>query len=434
MREMAGKKEVVIVGSFKGVNTKAFLESTVSKIHKQEMKALDLSLKLANAMGVKVRDVVYGMGDSSPIKKGDIFVHNRFADQMKTQLEQWMNQVLSSNRYNTREELSWGADELMLCAFAQQLPNCTLSVTLQDPSSRSFYDNNETAKNLIEQAAKKNNLTLVKNVGQARINLVAFTLLPEANKSGAQTFPKGPNYKLQHRSDHAFASDLQKLDPSVLSKTVVVDAHLPGGAMDTNSLPPDTNGLGWSSWGTGGNNFGQSLAMAKILADAQDRARQSGDEKQVRTVDMARRQLVVEAIAHDAFFTGFQKGASGSQYGLKNPIADWITKNNVPTSPSENLSEEQLVGLHRYASSYATAELKNKYPGLTGQIQFIPTPFNRRLESYSIYTDGVIAEPGSISGDLVRQYREFFPRYRGYRRDVKPGTALVGANGKFFDS
>jgi hypothetical protein len=67
-RMMYGKKQVVIVGSLKGVNTATSLDPKVAKIHEQELKALELSLKLAKAMKIEVRDIVYGMGDSSPTK------------------------------------------------------------------------------------------------------------------------------------------------------------------------------------------------------------------------------------------------------------------------------------------------------------------------------------------------------------------------------
>jgi hypothetical protein len=137
-RLMYGKKEVVIVGSFKGINSASSLDPKVARIHDNEMKALELSLKMARAMGIKVRDVVYGMGDSSPIKVGNQFVPNSFATSQKEVLENRMNTLLSRNGYRPREELSWGADELMVCAFAAQLPKTTLSVNIQDPSSRFF--------------------------------------------------------------------------------------------------------------------------------------------------------------------------------------------------------------------------------------------------------------------------------------------------------
>jgi hypothetical protein len=63
-REMAGKKQVVLVGCLKGINTATSDDPKVSAIHEKELKALEVSLTLAKGMGVEVRDVVFGMGDT----------------------------------------------------------------------------------------------------------------------------------------------------------------------------------------------------------------------------------------------------------------------------------------------------------------------------------------------------------------------------------
>jgi hypothetical protein len=145
---------------------------------------------------------------------------------------------------------------------------------------------------------------------------MAFTLLPQANASGAQTFPTAKMYDIQHHSDQKFARQLQSLSKDQLSKTVVIDARLNNGAMDSGSLPPSTDVLGYSAWGTGGNNFGQGLAMAKIVAYAQDQANKNGEVRQAKYVNAARRQLVVESIAHDVFLLVMEKGLLGHQWAL----------------------------------------------------------------------------------------------------------------------
>jgi hypothetical protein len=344
-----------------------------------------------------------------------------------------MNSILSNNGYSRSEKLSWGADELMLSAFARQLPERTISVNIQNPSARFFYDSGASASELVEEAAKKAGLRLVGNGSD--INVVAFTLTPEANESGAQTFPTGIAYANQRKADQAFALQLHRLPKDILSRTVVIDARLNNGAMDTTSLPPTTDVLGYSAWGTGGNNFGQSLAMAKIITDAQDRAKKAGDSKQLSYLNTARRQLVVESVAHDAFFIGYANGASALtlKSGMTNPLASELKSQKLPAAPGEKLGESSLKSLSDKASRYATANVQKKYPGLSGRIQFIPQPFNRRFEASTLYSGGVIRKAGSISLELVRKYPQFNPAntYRGYVPDRTTGDKGVGSNGAF---
>jgi hypothetical protein len=192
--------------------------------------------------------------------------------------------------------------------------------------------------------------------------------------------------------------------------------------------------LGFSSWGTGGNNFGQSLAMAKIVAAAEARA--SGDGRALARVRGARKQLVIEAIAHDVFFIGYEKGASGATVGdgRANPLSAWIRERGLPLAPGQRLTEGQLVELYREASRHATAELEAKYPNFTGRVQFVPQPFNRRFEASTLYSEGTLPVAGSVSSELVAKYPELGPArtYRAYA-PARPGGRAVGSNGKFFD-
>jgi fructose-specific component phosphotransferase system IIB-like protein len=440
-RQMFGKKEVVIVGSFKGVN-KATSENDAearqaSKVHPHELKALEISLRLAKAMNVKVRDVQYGMGDSSPKQDGNRFVPNRFAVAKKGELESRMRTVLRDNGYQREERLSWGADELMMTAFAAQLPERSLSVNVQNPGSRFFFDGGATADQLIKAAAEKAGLTIVGRGAPASIHLHAFTLLPGANTSGDQTYPDRKEFAVQHRSDQTFARAIAQLDKATLSRSVIIDARLNNGAMDGASLPPTTNVLGYSAWGTGGNNFGQGLAMAKIVADAQDRAGRSGNTQQVQYVNAARRQFVVEAIAHDAFFIGDANRASAVT-----PVTAAATPSpgrgecERPASAGESLTPSQLKDFYAEASRNATQQMRSKYGGFGGRIQFVPQPFNRLFEASTLFSNGVVPQAGSISSELVKDNPAFDPSgvYRGYAPDPLTGDQAVGSNGRFFET
>ena len=433
-REMAGKKQVVLVGCLKGINTATSDDPKVSAIHEKELKALEVSLTLAKGMGVEVRDVVFGMGDSSPTRVDGKYVANPFAETKRAQLETRMNGILQKNGYSKPERLSWGADELMVCAFAAQLPPRTLSANLQSPNSKFFYDSDATAKHLVEEAAHKSGLTVVTD-GQADIRLEAFSLLPGANKAGDQTFPDAAELAVQRPADEAFASRLKALSKQDLARTVIIDARLNNGALDKASLPPTTEVLGYGSWGTGGNNFGQGLAMAKIVSDAEARAKASGDPAAVDQVARARRQFVVEAVAHDAFFIGYRTGLSGASVGdgKSNAMSTWLKQSGLPVAPGQSLPEEKLVELYRKASDFTNQQLQEKYPGLAGRVKYIPQPYNRRFEAATAYSEGVIPQAGSVSSELAAKYPEFRPgaTYRGFSPLTKPGPG-VGSNGLFF--
>lgn len=429
---LAGKKQVVIVGSLKGVNSATADDPKVTAVHNKELKALEITLAMARGLGLPVRDVVYGMGDSSPARVAGRFVPNAFAVQKRTELEGRMRGLLTSANYLREERLSWGADELMLCAFAAQLPDQTISTDLESPTSRYFYDSDATTKELVEEAARKSALTVVS--GAADLHLHAFSLLPAANTAGDQTFPDAGELAAQRSADEAFAAKLRQRAAGGLSRTVIVDARLNNGALDTASLPPTVDVLGFSAWGTGGNNFGQALAMAKIVASAENRAKASGNAAELRRVSAARTQLAVEAIAHDVFFIGYASGASGASVGdgRANALSSWLRGHALPVAPGQSLAESQLIGFYREASRYATAALTAKYAGLAGQVRFVPQPFNRRFEASTLYSEGPLAQAGSLSSELVAKYPDMRPgaTYRDYTPKA-PGASAVGSNGTF---
>jgi hypothetical protein len=433
-REMAGKKEVVLVGCLKGVNSATSDDPKVTAVHEKELKALEVSMTLAKGMGVKVRDVVLGMGDSSPQRVNGKYVANPFAETKRAQLESRVGGILKQGGYTTPERLSWGADELMLCAFAAQLPPRTLSVNLQSPDSKFFYDSDATTRHLVEEAAQKSGLTLVRD-GKADMRLEAFSLLPGANVAGDQTFPDPTELALQRQSDAAFSAKLKGLSKDELARTVIIDARLNNGAMDTVSLPPTLDCLGYGSWGTGGNNFGQGLAMAKIVSDAEARAKASGNPTAVEHAARARRQFVVEGVAHDAFFIGYGAGLSGASVGdgKSNAMSSWLKQSGLPLAPGQSLPEDKLVELYRRASDSTNRQLQERYPGLEGRVKYIPQPFNRRFEAATVYSEGVIPQSGSVSTELTAKYPEFRPgaTYRGFSPLTRTGAA-VGSNGLFF--
>jgi hypothetical protein len=327
-RELIGKKQLVIVGCFMGLDSAQGNQPAVSAIHQQEHDALVISLHLAKAMDLEVRDVVYGMADSAPQKTTSGYLTSPCASATRQTLETKLNQTLQSNGYTRHEKLCWGADELMLVAFAAQLPNRTVDFNLQSSGAQHFYDGNASTGNLAKQAAEKVGLTVVES-GQGQIHLAVYSLLPGVNSNGAQTYPSGDALRKQQMADQAFATQLQKTPLPELAKTVIVDARLDHGAMDTISLPPTTRVLGYSAWGTGGNSLGQALAMAKILQHAQDVAKVFGDIERQIFVNAARHQLLIEAIAHDSFFIGYRSGAQRPG----NALSQWILDNNLPSAP-----------------------------------------------------------------------------------------------------
>ena len=430
---LAGKREAVLVGSLKGINGATKDDPSFTRVHDQELAALEVALALCRDRGIRVRDVLYGMGDSSPTRAGGRYVPNAFALAKRDQLEGRLAALLARYGYARPEPLTWGADELMLAAFAAQLPTRTVSLTLESPGSRSFYDSDATAEEVTLEAVGNVGLAVADDAS-ADLHLHLFSLLPQANTAGDQTFPDATEYAAQRAADQAFAAGIARRG-AALARTVIVDARLNNGALDAAALPPSPDVLGFGSWGTGGNNLGQALAMAKIVAAAEDRARTAGDAATIERVTRTRRQLAVEAIAHDVFFIGYAGGASGASVGdgRPNDLARWLRDHALPVAPGQKLTEAQLVGLYREASRHATAQLRARFPSLAGRIQFVPQPFNRRFEAISIYSEGALPQAGSVSSELVAKYPEFRPgaTYRSYVVSP-PRDAAVGANGRFF--
>ena len=79
---------------------------------------------------------------------------------------------------------------------------------------------------------------------------------------------------------------------TVTETTAVIDSRLYNGAWDSRVLPKSCDYLAFGAWGTFGNSFGSTAAIAKIML---------GAPKETR------KQLLLEAIAHDAFFQGYEE-------------------------------------------------------------------------------------------------------------------------------
>jgi hypothetical protein len=422
MKYMQGKKHVVIVGSFKGVNSSVNADPIVDKIHSQEIKALELTVKLSNAIGINIKDVIYGMGDSSPQKTPKGFVQNPFGEQKKALMERQLNSILHQNGVKLSKKLSWGADELMLVAFAKQLPDQTISLNIQNPKAKNFYDGNSSTYNLALQAADKAGLRIVP---QSKSNIEAdiYSLVDGTNNSGAQTFPIKEKFVLQHSSDIKFARDIQLKSAERTRKTVIIDARLNNGAMDRTSLPSTTNVLGYSAWGTGGNNLGQAFAMAKIVDYAQ---KQALNTSKADVINAARRQLVIESIAHDGLFL---------EQRTDSVLKQFQSQAHIPRAPGALLTEGQLTSYYRFSSEQVTKELTRRYPGLNARIQFAPQPYNRRFEAATMVSNGVLTQAGSFSSEFVtNKYPEFDPKktYRGYSPKKPITSSAIGSNGIYY--
>lgn len=422
LRYMQGHKDVVVVGSFKGINTGNGSGGEVAKVHGAELTQLDLSLKLARAAGLKVKDVVFAMGDSSPRPKASGgYEPNPAALPARDAMQARMNAVLNRNGVPGRA-LGWGADEQMMVAFARQLPARTVSLGFENPNARHFYDGGATTTDVAHAAAKEVGLQEAP-MGKADIEARIFSLVPLADPKGAQTFPSGAGLAAQRATDERFAAGIAA-KPADLPRTVIIDTRLNNGALDGASLPPATSVLGYSAWGTAANNVGQSLAMAKIVTDAQARAGASGKA----SIAASRQQLVVEAVAHDAFLVGYATGYKRPDNDLGRQVA---AQGRVP-APGQVMDEQRLTSTLNAASTYATERLHQKYPGLKGDVTFAPQPFNRLFEAATMFSGGNLPQSGSLSTELLQKHPELRPdmHYKNYAPE-RPQTEAVAANGAF---
>ncbi|UJB67837.1 hypothetical protein HRE53_14340 [Acaryochloris sp. 'Moss Beach'] len=273
------KQQVVLVGSFVGIdNARSVAEfpQWLIQLHHLELLQVEICIDLIHSLGKPIVDIVYALGDSP----------SEFAPTFRQQMEAKLHRILDSKELKQLQRpLAWGADEVMLKAFARRLPPLRLKAHIASPNARHHYDGQATTAAILQLAMTEVGLTATED-DSFDIQALIFGRHPQAS-----AFAYQPNDEQQQALDQQFAQRLQNVPTDLYSKTLIIDARIPNGAWDTQCIPPSADFLAFGSWGTFTNSCAQTLAIAKLLHYAQRPTIQ--------------RQLLLEAIAHDVFTIGY---------------------------------------------------------------------------------------------------------------------------------
>jgi len=273
---LRSREAVVIVGNFVGIGQASADQAWFVDRHATELWMASITLRLAQALRLEIQGVRYTMGDST----------SAYASQVREDLETKLHAELS--RLGLAEQklpVTWGADEAVPVALAATLPERTIRVRYASTTARHHYDGNKTSPEVV--VPKLGELGLKQVDSEADLELVVLN-----NVTGDDgTFP---NATSQHTFDEDTFGWVRSLDAAARQKLVIVDGRMFNGSFDAYSAPPYCDYLGYGAWGTFANKVGTTLASAKIALASNNVA--------------ARRALLLEAIAHDAFANGYRDG------------------------------------------------------------------------------------------------------------------------------
>lgn len=295
---LKSRQKFVIAGSFMGIGstaTRAAYDTSWAKDqHIRELAQLEAMLALAGALNLTVTNVTYAMGDSSGAIGGAV----------RLEMQGKMNALLVSYGYPALQgTLSWGADETIAMAMAKLLPSKTIRIQYANPSATQWYDSQNTAQRITTE--KLPSLGLVQTASSTfDIDLAVFT-----RRVGGANNDYQANDSAQTTLDINFASRFSGYTAAQRNKLAIVDGRMFNGSWDSMSLiRPNTDYLAYGGWGTFGNKMGLTLAVAKIVYNN----------------PAARKQMYLEAVAHDVFMGGYAEAQRGALFArLRNITTDW---------------------------------------------------------------------------------------------------------------
>ncbi len=285
---LKSRQKIAIAGSFMGIGSTATMtaynSSWAKGQHTRELAQLEGILALAGALGKTVVNVTYAMGDSSGAVGGSV----------RNLMETQMNDLLTEYGYsNLTGTLSWGADETVAMSMAKLLPNLTVRVRYSNPAAPQWYDSQNTAQQITNDKLPSVGLEATTS-STFDIDLAVFT-----RRAGGANNDYQSNDTTQATLDNNFAANFSGYTAAQRNKLAIVDGRLFNGSWDSKSLiTNNTDYLAYGGWGTFGNKLGMTLAVAKI----------------VRNNPAARKQLFLEAVAHDCFMGGYAEAQRGELF------------------------------------------------------------------------------------------------------------------------
>lgn len=275
---LKSRRHWVIAASFVGVGDATNAQSsTLVKArarHERELWSLRKTIEAAQIMQRPVKDVVLGLGDSL----------TAYGNTVRGELQQRANALLGEFGL-APAVVAFGADELVALGMARQLPVIGIRVKFTNPHARHHWDGRNTTVDLINEKLRQ--AGAVVDDSNPRLEVVVFSRRPGAEDIYAH------GDKAQKDFDSPMIESLRTRTSEEARKTVVIDARTYNGSWDARAFAGRCDLMAYGAWGTFGNMAGQTLATAKILLHAGRRE--------------AARQLLLEAVAHDAVAIGYEE-------------------------------------------------------------------------------------------------------------------------------
>jgi hypothetical protein len=401
------KRKAYVVGTFMGLSDldKPGKKTAVLLRHERELFKLKTTLALLNAMGVQVEGILYSLGDTIQQDTPDIIT-------VRDGLQARYNRILTAAGYGAlARTLTFGGDELMAVAFARSLNiSYPAYIRIANPNAQHRYDGLRTTRTLVNQKLPEVGLTEVTTRGTAAFELHILTREPNiATRIAAGGFKCGTTSRYtvddwlyqgqsdkfgftcdddrvnQQTLDANFMSVLNAYTPTDRARTFIVDARTNNGSWNNTSAPRTCDWLGYSGWGTGANNIGMSLAIAKILHYTNNRGGST-----------VARRMFLEAVAHDVYANGYQDAQRG-QFAADLSRLYGITFNHHPgyTNP------DHVYRIFNYLTEFASARMGTHFTGTT----CIPTgytqPFKFTAQFWRTFESEVHMWPFAAGESLV---------------------------------
>jgi hypothetical protein len=270
-------EKAVLVQSFVGIGGASQYPDWAKERHNKELWRLEQSIRLLQSMKREISAVVCAMGDSmSPVAKE---VRQKIQARLYSLLDQY-------NLSAIKKPITWGADELVAIAIAQTLPQTKVRIKIANDNTKLHYDANRRPSEVVNE--KLPAVGLVETTTDWDFEVAILTRRENGSTNGYQK-----DDSEQAKLDRKFLVPYKAYTPEQRSKLAIIDGRHFNGAWNADSVLPHDDLLAFGSWGTGGNNIGSTLAVAKILFYAKNA--------------VAQKQLYLEAVAHDVFANGYKE-------------------------------------------------------------------------------------------------------------------------------
>lgn len=357
------KQQVVLVGSFVGIDNArnmAEFPQWLVQLHQLELLQVEVCIDLIHSLGKPIVDIVYALGDSP----------SDFAPTFRQHIQAKLHRILESKGLKQLQRpLAWGADEVMLKAFARRLSPLRLKAHIASPNARHHYDGQATTSTILQLAMTEVGLTATQD-DSFDMQALIFGRQPQAS-----AFAYQPNDGQQQSLDRQFAQQLRRLPANLHPKTLIIDARIPNGAWDTQCIPTSDDFLAFGSWGTFTNSCAQTLAIAKLLHYAQHPTIQ--------------RQLLLEAVVHDVFTIGYAEARN-----LNSPLCKQLQSSGLRYDDTCYATATEVERVFEVINAFVNERIATVAPQL-GSVTFRVIPQLWRTFESQVLLDG---GDGAIAG------------------------------------